>query len=177
MATEFETVEDLVAAGNAALAGSAWEGARRCFETALGRQASVEAWEGPAWAASWLGDTDASFAARERAFRAYRAAGDVGGAVGMSGWPGNDAVHFRGGDAVAAGWRLRSRSLLAGHPPSFEYGWLRVIEACYALEVDADLGAVARKGPSGGGARRRVRRTRPTARRHDHDGHGRGSSS
>jgi hypothetical protein len=33
-----------VAAGNAALAGSAWEEARRCFETALGRQESVEAW-------------------------------------------------------------------------------------------------------------------------------------
>jgi hypothetical protein len=79
MATELETVEDLVAARNAALAGSAWEEARWCFETALGRQESVEAWEGLAWAASWLGDTDASFAPRERAFRGCRAARDVGG--------------------------------------------------------------------------------------------------
>jgi ATP/maltotriose-dependent transcriptional regulator MalT len=146
MATELETVEDLVAAGNAALAASAWDEARRCFETALARQESVEAWEGLAWAASWLGDTDASFAARERAFRAYRAAGDVGGAVRMAGWLANDALHFRGDDAVAAGWLVRGRSLLAGHPPSAEYGWLLVIEAYYALEVDADPETAAGKG-------------------------------
>jgi hypothetical protein len=79
MATELETVEDLVAARNAALAGSAWEEARWCFETALGRQESVEAWEGLALVSSWLGYTDASFAPRERAFRGCRAARDVGG--------------------------------------------------------------------------------------------------
>jgi DNA-binding CsgD family transcriptional regulator len=146
MASELHTAQDLVATGNSALARSAWEEARRCFESALAREESVEAWEGLAWAASWLGDTDASLAARERAFRGYRAAGDVGGAVRMAGWLANDALHFRGEAAVAAGWLERGRSLLAGRPPSSEHGWLLVIEGYYALEVEADPQAAARKG-------------------------------
>src|SRR5918998_1040957 len=118
MASEVETAEDLVAAGTAALAGSAWEDARQCFEAALGREESVDAWEGLAWANSWLGDTDASLAAREQAFRAYRAAGDVGGAVRMAGWLANDALHFRGDEAVAAGGVERGRAFVAGRPPA-----------------------------------------------------------
>ena len=70
MTFELETVDDLVAAGNVALARTDWEEARRCFESALARDESVAAWEGLSWATSWLGDTDASLAAREQAFRA-----------------------------------------------------------------------------------------------------------
>jgi ATP/maltotriose-dependent transcriptional regulator MalT len=146
MTSELETVEELVAAGDAALSGSEWAEARRCFESALAGADSVDAWEGLAWATSWLGDTDASLAARERAFRSYRASGDVGGAVRMAGWLANDALHFRGDDAVAAGWLERGRSLLEGQPASADYGWLLVIEGYYALEVDADPETAASKG-------------------------------
>ena len=146
MSFELETVDDLVAAGNAALARSEWEEARRRFESAVARDASVAAWEGLSWATSWLGETDASLAAREQAFRAYRAAGDVGGASRMAGWLANDALHFRGDDAVAAGWLERGRSLLEGRPPSAEYGWLLVIEGYFALEVRADPQTAAAKG-------------------------------
>jgi len=145
MTSQLETVEDLVAAGNAALAGSSWEDARRCFESALAREESVDAWEGLAWAASWLGDTDASLAAREQAFRAHRAAGNVHRAARMAGWLANDALHFRGDDAVAAGWLERGRSLLDGQPPSSEYGWLLVVEGYYALEVASDPETAAGK--------------------------------
>jgi ATP/maltotriose-dependent transcriptional regulator MalT len=146
MTPNLETVDDLVAAGNAGLARLDWEEARRCFEAALAREESVIAWEGLSWATSWLGDTDASLAAREQAFRAYRASEDVGGAARMAGWLANDALHFRGDEAVAAGWLERGRSLLDGRPPSAEYGWLLVIEGYYALEVDADPEAAAIKG-------------------------------
>jgi ATP/maltotriose-dependent transcriptional regulator MalT len=146
MAAELETVEKHVAAGKAALAGAEWEEARRLFTAALEREESVDAWEGLAWANSWLGDTDASLDARERAFRAYRAAGDVGGAVRMAGWLANDALHFRGDEAVAAGWLNRGRSLVAGRPEGAEYGWLLVIEGYYALEVEADPATAAAKG-------------------------------
>jgi ATP/maltotriose-dependent transcriptional regulator MalT len=146
MTFEPETVEDLVAAGNAALTRPDWEQARRCFESALACEESVAAWEGLSWAASWLGDTDASLNAREHAFRAYRASGDAGGAARMAGWLANDALHFRGDDAVAAGWLERGRSLLAGRPASADYGWLLVIEGYYALEVDADPETAATKG-------------------------------
>jgi DNA-binding CsgD family transcriptional regulator len=146
MTSQLETVEELIGAGNAALEISAWDDAKQCFESALAREESVEAWEGLAWATSWLGDTDASLAARERAFRGHRAAGNIGGAVRMAGWLANDALHFRGDHAVAAGWLERGRSLVAGRPPSADYGWLLVIEAYYALEVEADLAAAAGKG-------------------------------
>jgi ATP/maltotriose-dependent transcriptional regulator MalT len=148
---ELETVEDLVAAGNAALTGSDWEEARRCFESALEREQSVAAWEGLSWATSWLGDTDASLVAREQAFRAYRASGDVGGAVRMAGWLANDALHFRGDDAVAAGWLERGRTLADGRPPSADSGWLLVIEGYYALEIDADPETAAAKGVEAAG--------------------------
>jgi ATP/maltotriose-dependent transcriptional regulator MalT len=146
MTFEPETVEDLVAAGSAALAGSEWAEARRCFESALADGQCVDAWEGLAWAASWLGDTDASLVAREQAFRAYRAANDAGGAARMAGWLANDALHFRGDAAVAAGWLERGRSLLDARRPSADYGWLLVMESYYALEVDADPETAAMKG-------------------------------
>ena len=146
MTPNLETVDDLVAAGDAGLAGLNWEEARRCFEAALAQEESVVAWEGLSWATSWLGDTDASLAAREKAFRAYRASGDVDGAARMAGWLASDALHFRGDEAVAAGWLERGRTLLDGRPPSVEYGWLLVIESQHALEVDADPEATATKG-------------------------------
>lgn len=64
----------------------------------------------------------------------------------MAGWLANDALHFRGDEAVAAGWLERGRALLDGRPPSVEHGWLLVIEGYYALEVDADPEAAATKG-------------------------------
>ena len=146
MTYERKQVDDLVAAGNAALAASAWSDARRSFESSLAREESAEAWEGLSWATSWLGDTDASLAAREQAFRAYRSAGDVHSAARVAGWLANDFLHFRGDEAVASGWIERARALLDGRPPSSEYGWLLVIEGYYALEVDADLETALRRG-------------------------------
>jgi ATP/maltotriose-dependent transcriptional regulator MalT len=146
MTSQLETVEDPIGAGNAALVISAWDDAKQYFESALAHEESVEALEGLAWATSWLGDTDASLAAREQAFRRHRAAGNIGGAVRMAGWLANDALHFRGDHAVAAGWLERGRSFVADLPPSADYGWLLVIEAYYALEVEADPETAASKG-------------------------------
>jgi ATP/maltotriose-dependent transcriptional regulator MalT len=137
MTSELETVEDLVAAGNAALGASAWSDARRLFESSLAREESADAWEGLSWATSWLGDTDASLAAREQAFRAYRSSGDANSAARVAGWLANDFLHFRGDAAVAGGWIERARALLEGRPPCSAYGWLLIIEGYYALEVDA----------------------------------------
>jgi hypothetical protein len=48
------------------------------------------------WAAWWLGDTEATVAARERAFRAYRQAGDSRNAAHIAVWLANDAIDFQG---------------------------------------------------------------------------------
>ncbi len=145
MTFELETVDDLIARGEVALAESEWDAARRYFESALDREEAVAAWEGVAVATSWLGDTDASLAAREQAFRAHRSAGNTGGAMRMAGWLANDALHFRGDNAIAAGWLERGRSLAADEPTSSDYGWLLVNEAYYALTVDSDPALAAEK--------------------------------
>ena len=146
MTSNLETADDLAAAGQAALAGSEWTQARQCFESSLAREASAAAWEGLAWAESWLGDTDASLAAREQAFRGYRASGDPCGAARVAGWLANDSLHFRGDEAVAAGWLERARGLLEGRPPCSEYGWLLIVEGYYALEVESDAETALSRG-------------------------------
>jgi DNA-binding CsgD family transcriptional regulator len=146
MSSKLETDRDPVATGRAALAAAEWSEARRCFESSLALRESPEAWEGLSWAASWLGDTDASLNAREQAFRAYRAAGDVCGAARAAGWLANDFLHFRGDDAVAAGWIERARSLLEGHEKCPEYGWLLVMEGYYALDVASHPETALRRG-------------------------------
>ena len=147
MTSQLGKAKDLAAAGDAALAASAWREARRSFELSLEQEESAAAWEGLSWATSWLGDTDASLAAREQAFRAYRNAGDAHSAALVASWLANDFLHFRGDHAVAGGWIERARALVQGHAPCSEYGWVLVMEAYFALEVDADLElATARAG-------------------------------
>lgn len=138
--------EDPRAAGEAALARGAWEEARRHFETALAGTESAEALEGLSWATWWLGDTEATFAAREGAYRAHREAGDPCGAARMAVWLANDSLDFRGDNAVAAGWLERARRLLEGRPRCPEHGWLLVFDGYYALHVESDAEAGARHG-------------------------------
>jgi hypothetical protein len=131
------TAADLVADGDAALARADWDDARASFEAALAQQELAAAWEGLSWATWWLNDAEAMFAARERAFRAYRSAGDPQGAVRMAVWLASDSLDFRGDDAVAAGWLERARRLLDGNARWPEHGWLALFEGQYALQVQA----------------------------------------
>lgn len=86
-------------AGWSALAEGAWEQARRIFEGAAGGEIP-EALEGLGWAGYFLDDPDLTFAARERAYRAYRERGD-------------DASAAR----VLPGWQRTAWSSV-GRPPS-----------------------------------------------------------
>lgn len=96
------------------------------FEAAAREAATAEALEGLSWAAWWLNDPEATFAARERAYTLYRAAEDRRGAARMATWLGTDHVDFRGELAVAQGWLARARRLLEGLEPGPEHGWLWV---------------------------------------------------
>lgn len=126
-------------AGQAALARAAWEEARAHFEAAVAAEDSAAAWEGLGWAAWWLGDTETTFAARERAFRAYRQADDARSAARLASWLANDAVDFRGEYAVAAGWLERARHLLADRPRCSEYGWLLFFDGYHALKLEGEV--------------------------------------
>lgn len=103
-----------------------------------------EAIEALSWDAWWRDDVDALFETRERAYRAYRAAGDDLGAARMACWLGTDSVDFRGQTAVARGWLARARRLLEGRTDSVEYGWLLMHEAEKMMQAGDTAAAVER---------------------------------
>jgi LuxR family maltose regulon positive regulatory protein len=128
MTVKRSSLDDTIAAGTAALAQGEWALARDYFQAGLAQQESAEAWEGLSWAAWWLGDMDLTFKAREAAYRAHRAAGDIQGAARMAALVAADFLDFRGEDAVASGWLERARSLLDGRRTCPEHGMVMLVE-------------------------------------------------
>jgi ATP/maltotriose-dependent transcriptional regulator MalT len=129
--------EDALALGRAALERAAWDEARAHYEQAS-QSGGGAAWEGVSWAAWWQGDLDATFAARERAFRAYRQAGDPCGAARVATWLASDHFDFRGDDAVAGAWLRRAEDLLRDLPPCPERGYHLLMAADLALFAHGD---------------------------------------
>jgi DNA-binding CsgD family transcriptional regulator len=155
MAAEPQTAVDALAAGEEALRQGAWEAARGHFETALAAGESAEAWEGLGWAGYWLHDANVTMGSRERAYRAFRAAGDPAGAGRVAAWLASDFLEFRGEDAVARGWLERSHRMLDDLPDQEDHGWLALHEGGFAMNVNDDLVAaagLARRGASLGRA-------------------------
>ena len=123
----------------AALARGDWEEARTIFDRVRRDSPSAEAWEGLAIATSYLDEGDVSIAAREEAFRCYRAAGNARGAARCAGWLANDVMEFRGDPAIANGWVHRAQSILAEIPePSGECALLLAFRAHMALLAEND---------------------------------------
>jgi ATP/maltotriose-dependent transcriptional regulator MalT len=143
-ATDQRTPRDRLAAGHDALAQGAWSEARDHFEAAVGLEESAEALEGLGWSGWWLADPELTLGARERAFRAYRAAGDVASAGRVAAWLAADHLEFRGDDAVARGWLERAHRLLDGIPEGADHGWLALNEGSYSLNVGEDPDEAAR---------------------------------
>jgi DNA-binding CsgD family transcriptional regulator len=129
MAKGQSTAPDPLATGWAQLGRGEWEAAQSWFEAALKLDETPEALEGLSWAAFWLNDAEAMFDALERAFVAYRSAGDALGAARIATWIGSHHFDFRGEPAVGHGWLGRARRLLEDVKPGPEHGWLWVHEA------------------------------------------------
>ena len=136
---------DPLGAGRAALGRAAWAEARARFEEAVAAGDAPEAWEGLSRAAWWQGDQEATFDARERAYRAYRRAGDACGAARMAMWLASDHLDFRGDDAVASAWLGRGRALVGDREPCAEQGWIALIEADIALLARSDPATAERR--------------------------------
>lgn len=100
--------------------------------------------EGLAWSAWWRSEHGTLFAARQRAYHLYRAAGDSVAAARAAIWLGSDHHEFRGEHAVARGWRERARSLLHDIPDHPEHGWLAFHDGAYALEIWDDTDTAKR---------------------------------
>ena len=129
---------DPLAAGHLALRNADWDEARARFQEAVDAGDAPEAWEGLGRAAWWLGDQEATLAARERAYRAYQEAGDACGAARMAMWVASDHLDFRGDDAVASAWLRRGRAVLRDHEPCAEAGYIALLDADIALLAQSD---------------------------------------
>ena len=103
---------DPLAAGRVALRSAAWDEARAQFEEAVDAGDGPEAWEGLGRAAWWQGDQEATLAARERAYRAYREAGTC---AGRPGW--RCGSHRITSTSAARRGRLRVAAARASAPP------------------------------------------------------------
>jgi LuxR family transcriptional regulator, maltose regulon positive regulatory protein len=118
--------------GWAELRDGRWETARTIFDGAADEEESPEAFEGLSWAAWWLDDAEAVFAARERAYRLYRKRGDATDAARMATWLAADQLDFHGAAAVASGWLRRAHRLLEPLDPGPDHGWLAFHEGYIA---------------------------------------------
>lgn len=126
-------VSDPVVGGRVALARGDWEAARELFDLALQAGESGVALEGLGFVGWWLGDAGLTLRSRERAYRAYRAAGDACSAGRVAAWLAADFLEFRNEDAVARGWFERAHRLLDGRPDCADQGWLAVHEGSFLL--------------------------------------------
>jgi LuxR family transcriptional regulator, maltose regulon positive regulatory protein len=121
--------------GWTALRERRWDVARTHFEEALAAGEDAEAYEGLSWAAWWLDDADAVFAAREHAYRLYKGRGDPAAAGRMATWLASDHLDFRGALSAAGGWLARAHRLLDPLQPGPDHGWLFFLEGYMAHQA------------------------------------------
>ncbi|HMJ04030.1 MAG TPA: LuxR C-terminal-related transcriptional regulator [Conexibacter sp.] len=132
---------DQLERGRAALARGDWADAAAGFEAvvaAAGDANAAEALEGLGWAGWWTSDAALTIDARERAFRAYRARGEDCAAARVAAWLAADYREFRCEAAVGQGWLRRAHRLLEDAPEQADHGWVRLLDADFALNVDGD---------------------------------------
>ena len=119
-------MEDVVAAGAAALEAGRWDEARDRFETSIADGENAEARFGLATALWWLGDNRRSVEEATRAYAMFRRSGDVLRAVECAL---SLAITYKANfanTAVANGWTGRAERLLEGQPegPAHAFVWL-----------------------------------------------------
>jgi tetratricopeptide (TPR) repeat protein len=152
-----QSILDPLSAGRAALARGAWEEARACFAAALKEQETPEALEGLGLAVWWLEEAAATFDARERAYRLYRASDDRRGAARLAVALAEDYLTFRGEPAVAHGWLRRAHRLLEGLERCAEHGSLACLEGYIAFLHHADSVTALKAGTEAAGIGRSLR--------------------
>jgi DNA-binding CsgD family transcriptional regulator len=145
MAKQRKAGADPCADGWAALRASRWAPARTAFAAAIAAAESPEAQEGLSWAAWWLDDAAAVFAARERAYHLYRRRGDAASAARLATWLAADELDFHGADAVARGWLRRAHRLLDPLEPGAAHGWLAFQDG-YVAHAGGDTEAARERG-------------------------------
>jgi DNA-binding CsgD family transcriptional regulator len=136
--------------GERALRAGDWIVARDAFQEALGQAETPEALNGLGEALWWLGATQDSIAARERAYAAFRhhrnPAEAAGVALGL-------CVHYRanmGNAAASAGWLARAERLVDEFGLKDLRGWLLLMQSEEVDPVSSEALARQAKGLASG---------------------------
>lgn len=134
-----------LAAGAAALRGGRWEQARAAFEAALAGEETGQAHAGLGEAHAglgdalwWLGDMHGALSRRERAYAAFRRAGDTAGAIMTAVKLCLDYKSSLGNHPAAAGWIGRAERLAGetGQEPGTLRGYVWVARAYETADLD-----------------------------------------
>jgi DNA-binding CsgD family transcriptional regulator len=121
--------KELLSAGQDAINRADWEVAEESFREATAMEASPEALDGQATALWWQGRLEEARPLRERAFRAFKARGDLGAAAWTALALANQYGRVLGNEAAARGWAARSHRLIAKAGPCAEAGRVLLISA------------------------------------------------
>ena len=114
----------LLRQGWEALRAADWQTARSCFEQALGEAESAEALDGLSQATHFLREYDRAIELKERAFAAYRQAGEPVKAADTARWLAFLHGTYHGNYAVASGWMERAEQPAPGRRRVRAHGWL-----------------------------------------------------
>jgi LuxR family transcriptional regulator, maltose regulon positive regulatory protein len=136
---------DVVDRANDALRRGAWQDAKIPYEDVLQAFETPEPLAGLGKACWWLDDVARVGEARERAYLLYRQRGDALGAARVALALAEDALIFRGEEAVMNGWTERARRLLGELAPSPEHALLAVHDAFSAFMLTGDMQVARRR--------------------------------
>jgi ATP/maltotriose-dependent transcriptional regulator MalT len=131
------TIEQAVAAGQAALRAGRWEEARAIFQDLAGDEAPPEALAGLSDVEFWIGDIRKCIELRERAYAVCRRRGDVAGAIGSAVVICLLQASALGNLPAARGWLSRVRSLVGDQDPGPLGGWLTFLGALDTNDLSA----------------------------------------
>jgi LuxR family maltose regulon positive regulatory protein len=132
-------MQSLFEKGCEALSIGEWEKARDTLVEALKEEESPEVYEELGWACWWLNDASGVFENRAKAYNLFLGKNDNLGASRTASWIGLDYLDFKGEFAVATGWFQRAENLLDGTSDSWELGFIKILKARLAYEVDKNI--------------------------------------
>ena len=131
---EAQAREDLLRAGENAIAAADCETARACLERVLEAGESAEALTGLSKVAMLEREYERAIELKERAFDLYKAAGELAGASDTAIWLTFMYATYYGNFSAALGWKERAASSLEGTEETVAHGWLTLLQAPFSRD-------------------------------------------
>ncbi|WP_279586845.1 response regulator transcription factor [Diaminobutyricimonas sp. TR449] len=127
------SAEQALALGDSALIEGRWRDARVAFESALRESGAAHALAGLADACFFLGETRSCIDYQERAYAAFRRAGELSSAIDSALW----LFHVQsslGNRPAAGGWLARAESLIETERDQGHLAWLDYSRAVFTTD-------------------------------------------